>query len=483
MAFENLSERLQNAIKMFRGSGKITEEDLKAPLREVRMALLEADVNFKVVKDFVANIKERALGETVQQSLTPGQQIIKIVNDELTQLLGGTQSKLTVADKPPTVIMLVGLQGAGKTTTAGKLGSLLRKKGKKPLLVAGDVYRPAAIKQLQVLGEQLSLPVFALGDQVSPVEIARKAMDKAFSLACDTVIIDTAGRLHINEELMEELRNIKAAVNPHEILLVVDAMTGQDAVTVAESFNGELGIDGLIVTKLDGDARGGAVLSVKAVTGRPVKFVGMGEKLDALEPFHPDRMASRILGMGDILSLIEKIQSTTDLAKALEMEKKLRKDEFTLEQFLEQMQQVKKMGSLETILGLIPGMSGISQKLKEANVDEKEFDRVEAIIRSMHPPEVDIHTYTGAAWLGIDAGSTTTKIALITADGGLLYTYYRSNLGNPVAIVLEQLREIYKLCGSRITIKGAAVNVSQQAAVCACRMSTSFSKTLKKAKR
>ena len=387
MAFENLSERLQNAIKMFRGSGKITEDDLKAPLREVRMALLEADVNFKVVKDFVAKIKERALGETVQQSLTPGQQIIKIVNDELTQLLGGTQSKLTVADKPPTVIMLVGLQGAGKTTTAGKLGSLLRKKGKKPLLVAGDVYRPAAIKQLQVLGEQLSLPVFALGDQVSPVEIARKAMDKAFSLACDTVIIDTAGRLHINEELMDELRNIKAAVNPHEILLVVDAMTGQDAVTVAESFNGELGIDGLIVTKLDGDARGGAVLSVKAVTGRPVKFVGMGEKLDALEPFHPDRMASRILGMGDILSLIEKIQSTTDLAKALEMEKKLRKDEFTLEQFLEQMQQVKKMGSLETILGLIPGMSGISQKLKEANVDEKEFDRVEAIIRSMTPKE------------------------------------------------------------------------------------------------
>lgn len=372
---------------MFRGSSKITEEDLKAPLREVRMALLEADVNFKVVKDFVANIKDRALGETVQQNLNPGQQIIKIVNDELTQLLGGTQSKLTVADKPPTVIMLVGLQGAGKTTTAGKLAGLLRKKGKKPLLVAGDVYRPAAIKQLQVLGEQLSLPVFALGDQVSPVEIARQAMDKAFSLACDTVIIDTAGRLHINEELMDELRNIKAAVNPHEILLVVDAMTGQDAVTVAESFNNELGIDGLIVTKLDGDARGGAVLSVKAVTGRPVKFVGMGEKLDALEAFHPDRMASRILGMGDMLSLIEKIQSTTDLAKALEMEKKLRKDEFTLEQFLEQMQQVKKLGSLDTILGLIPGMGGISQKLKDANVDEKEFDRVEAIIRSMTPKE------------------------------------------------------------------------------------------------
>ena len=383
MAFENLSERLQNAIKMFRGSGKITEDDLKAPLREVRMALLEADVNFKVVKDFVANIKERALGETVQQSLTPGQQIIKIVNDELTQLLGGTQSKLTVADKPPTVIMLVGLQGAGKTTTAGKLGSLLRKKGKKPLLVAGDVYRPAAIKQLQVLGEQLSLPVFALGDQVSPVEIARKAMDKAFSLACDTVIIDTAGRLHINEELMDELRNIKAAVNPHEILLVVDAMTGQDAVTVAESFNGELGIDGLIVTKLDGDARGGAVLSVKAVTGRPVKFVGMGEKLDALEPFHPDRMASRILGMGDILSLIEKIQSTTDLAKALEMEKKLRKDEFTLEQFLEQMQQVKKMGGASALLAMMPGGGQIDAD----SLDEKALPRIEAIIYSMTPAE------------------------------------------------------------------------------------------------
>jgi signal recognition particle subunit SRP54 len=263
----------------------------------------------------------------------------------------------------------------------------LKRKKKKPMLVAGDVYRPAAITQLQVLGEQLNVPVFTLGDKVSPVEIARQAIDKAYSLACDTVIIDTAGRLHINEELMNELREIKGTVNPHEILLVVDAMTGQDAVTVAESFNNELGIDGLIVTKLDGDARGGAVLSVKAVTGKPVKLIGMGEKLDALEPFHPDRMASRILGMGDILTLVEKIQSTTDLAKAMEMEKKLRKDEFTLEQFLDQMQQVKKLGSLETILGLIPGMGGISQKLKEANVDEREFDRIEAIIRSMTPKE------------------------------------------------------------------------------------------------
>lgn len=387
MAFESLSERLQNAIKMFRGAGKITEEDLKAPMREVRMALLEADVNFKVVKDFVAKVKERALGAEVNESLNPHQQIIKIVNEELIQLLGGTQSKLAVSPKPPTIIMLVGLQGAGKTTTAGKLATYLKRKNKKPLLVAGDIYRPAAITQLQVLGEQINVPVFSMGDKVSPVEIATQSLDKAFSLACDTIIIDTAGRLHINEELMNELRDIKGAVNPTEILLVVDAMTGQDAVTVAESFNNELGIDGLIVTKLDGDARGGAVLSVKAVTGKPVKLIGMGEKLDALEPFHPDRMASRILGMGDILTLVEKIQSTTDLAKALEMEKKLRKDEFTLEQFLEQMQQVKKLGSLDTILGLIPGMSGISQKLKEANVDEKEFDRIEAIIRSMTPKE------------------------------------------------------------------------------------------------
>ena len=383
MAFEGLSDRLQNAIRKIRGSQKVTEDDLKETLREVRMALLEADVNFKVVKDFIAKIKERAMGQEVQASLTPGQFIIKIVNEELTELLGGTQSKLMVASKPPTVIMLVGLQGAGKTTTAGKLANHLRKNGKKPLLVAGDVYRPAAIKQLQVLGEQLNIPVFSLGDQVSPVEIAKQSMSKAFSLACDTVIIDTAGRLHINEELMGELKNIKNTVKPHEILLVVDAMTGQDAVTVAETFNNDLGIDGLIVTKLDGDARGGAVLSVKAVTGRPVKFVGMGEKLDALEPFHPDRMASRILGMGDVLSLIEKAQAVFDAEDAAKLEKKMRKEEFTLELFLEQMQQVKKLGSLESILGMLPGMGNISQKLKDANVDEKELDRVEAIIRSM----------------------------------------------------------------------------------------------------
>ena len=387
MAFESLSERLQNAIKMFRGTKEITEEDLKAPLREVRMALLEADVNFKVVKNFVAKIKERALGAEIQQNLSPSQQIIKIVDEELTELLGGTQAKLTVADKPPTIIMLVGLQGTGKTTTVGKLAFNLKKKKKSPLLVAADVYRPAAITQLQVLGEQVGVPVFSLGNEVSPVEIARQSLEKAAHLACDTIIIDTAGRLHIDEKLMEELQNIKATVQPHEILLTVDAMTGQDAVTVADTFNKDLGLTGLVVTKLDGDARGGAVLSVREVTGCPVKFVGMGEKLDALEPFYPDRMASRILGMGDILSLIDKIKDTTDLAKVLEAEKKIKKDEFTLEQFLEQMQQIKKLGSLDTILGMIPGMGGISQKLKEANVDEKEFARVEAIIRSMTPKE------------------------------------------------------------------------------------------------
>ncbi|MCI6221879.1 MAG: signal recognition particle protein [Selenomonadales bacterium] len=387
MAFESLSERLQNAIKMFRGTKEITEEDLKAPLREVRMALLEADVNFKVVKDFVGRIKERALGVQVDQNLSPAQQIIKIVDEELTQLLGGTQAKLEVAPKPPTIIMLVGLQGAGKTTTAGKLALTLKKKHKRPLLVAADVYRPAAVTQLQVLGEQVGVPVFSEGTDVSPVEIARHALDYAEHMACDTILIDTAGRLHIDERLMTELQDIKAAVQPHEILLTIDAMTGQDAVTVADTFHKDLGLTGLIVTKLDGDARGGAVLSVREVTGCPVKFVGMGEKLEALEPFYPDRMASRILGMGDLLSLIDKIKDTTDLAKALEMEKKLKKDEFTLEQFLEQMQQIKKLGPLDTILGMIPGMGGISQKLKEANVDEKEFDRVEAIIRSMTPKE------------------------------------------------------------------------------------------------
>ena len=383
MAFEGLSDKLQAAIKKIRGNKVVTEEDLKATLREVRMGLLEADVNFKVVKDFVAKIKERAQGIEVQEGLSAGQQVVKVVHDELIELLGGSQSKLVVSSKAPTIIMLVGLQGAGKTTTAGKLASHLRKNGKKPLLVAGDIYRPAAIDQLEILGKQLDIPVFSLGQNVSPVEIAKKAIDRANSILCDTVIIDTAGRLHIDESLMAELKNIKGAVEPHEILLVVDAMTGQDAVTVADSFNQALGITGLIVTKLVGDARGGAVLSVKEVTGCPVKFVGMGEKLDALEPFYPDRMASRILGMGDVLSLIEKAQSVISADDAAKMAETMRKNEFTLEMFLQQMQQIKKLGSLQSILGMLPGMGNISKKLEGAELDGKEVGRIEAIIRSM----------------------------------------------------------------------------------------------------
>jgi signal recognition particle protein len=383
MIFEGLSDKLQAAIKKIRGNKVVTEEDLKATLREVRMGLLEADVNFKVVKDFVAKIKERAQGIEVQEGLSAGQQVVKVVHDELIELLGGSQSKLVVSSKAPTIIMLVGLQGAGKTTTAGKLASHLRKNGKKPLLVAGDIYRPAAIDQLEILGKQLDIPVFSLGQNVSPVEIAKKAIDRANAVLCDTVIIDTAGRLHIDETLMAELKNIKGAVEPHEILLVVDAMTGQDAVTVADSFNQALGITGLIVTKLDGDARGGAVLSVKEVTGCPVKFVGTGEKLDALEPFYPDRMASRILGMGDVLSLIEKAQSVISADDAAKMAETMRKNEFTLEMFLQQMQQIKKLGSLQSILGMLPGMGNISKKLEGAELDGKEVGRIEAIIRSM----------------------------------------------------------------------------------------------------
>ena len=384
--FSGLAEKLQETFKKLKGKGKITEEELTVALREVRLALLEADVNYKVVKDFVAKIKERALGQDVLASLSPAQQVIKIVNDELTALLGGTQSKITMSPKPPTIIMLVGLQGAGKTTTAGKLANLLRKQGKRPLLVACDVYRPAAIKQLQVLGNQLDIPVFAKEDVPLPVQIAKEAKEHAERHANDIVIIDTAGRLHVNEELMQELKNIKSEVRPNEILLVVDAMTGQDAVNVSESFNNDLGLDGVILTKLDGDTRGGAALSVKSVTGCPIKFAGMGEKLDALEPFYPDRMASRILGMGDVLSLIEKAQEAFDVEHAKDMEKKLKSQSFTFEDFLQQMQQMKKMGPLKDILGMIPGL-GAAKQLKDVEIDEKEMKRVEAIIQSMTKEE------------------------------------------------------------------------------------------------
>jgi signal recognition particle subunit SRP54 len=382
MAFESLADRLQNVFGKLRGKGKVSENDIADAMREVRLALLEADVNFKVVKEFINKVKERAIGQDVLKSLTPGQQVIKVVNDELTALMGGTQAKIAVANKPPTVVMMVGLQGAGKTTTTGKLARHLQKQNRKPLLVACDIYRPAAIKQLQVLGEQIQAPVFTMGDQKSPVEIARAAMEQAGANHNDYVLIDTAGRLHIDETLMDELKQIREAVKPDEILLVVDAMTGQDAVNVSESFNSQLELTGVVLTKLDGDTRGGAALSVKAVTGKPIKFAGMGEKMDALEPFHPERMASRILGMGDVLTLIEKAQTNVDEEKARELERKMRKDEFTFEDFLDQMEQVRKMGPLEDLLGMMPGMNKV-KGLKDLKVDERQLGQVEAIVKSM----------------------------------------------------------------------------------------------------
>ena len=385
MAFDGLGDKLQDIFKRMKGQGKISEKDLKAVMREVKVALLEADVNYKVVKQFVDNVTNRAVGEEVMESLTPGQQVVKIVHDELTQLLGGTQSKLTINPKPPTVIMMVGLQGSGKTTTSGKLGKLLKKQGKRPLLTAFDVYRPAAIKQLQVLGEQLDIPVYTLGDKISPVDIAKGAIEHAKSHGNDIVILDTAGRLHIDEVLMEELKNVKEVAQPTEILLVVDSMVGQDAVNVADSFNELLDITGVVLTKLDGDTRGGAALSIKTITGKPIKFAGMGEKLDALEPFHPDRMASRILGMGDVMTLIEKAQETVDQKKAEEMTKKLMKAEFTLEDYLDQMEQLQNMGNINSMLEMMPGMS--KNKLKDIQIDERDMARTKAIILSMTPAE------------------------------------------------------------------------------------------------
>ena len=382
--FQGLSEKLQETFKRLKGKGRLKEADVNEAMREVRVALLEADVNFKVVKDFVAKVKERSIGQEVLESLSPAQYVIKIVHEEMIELMGGATGKILIASKPPTVILLIGLQGAGKTTHVAKLANMLKKQGKHPLLVACDIYRPAAIKQLQVLGDQLAVPVFSIG-QDAPVDIARASIKHANANGQDVVIIDTAGRLHINEELMTELRNIKTAVKPNEILLVVDAMTGQDAVNVAESFHRELGLDGVILTKLDGDTRGGAALSIKAVTGCTIKFAGTGEKMDALEPFHPDRMASRILGMGDVLTLIEKAQESFDEKKAQEMEQKLRKQEFTLDDFLEQMQQMKKMGPLSSILEMLPGSMG--KQLKDVQIDEKDTAHIEAIIRSMTTEE------------------------------------------------------------------------------------------------
>ena len=383
--FQNLTEKLANAFKKFRNKGKLTEADVKEGMREVKLALLEADVNFKVVKEFVKSVTERAVGSDVLESLLPAQQIVKIVNEELVKLMGSETPKINISPKPPTVIMMVGLQGAGKTTHTGKIANLYKQKSKSPLLVACDVYRPAAVDQLKIVGESVNVPVFSLGTKISPVEIAKAGIEHAKKHGNDMVLIDTAGRLHIDEQLMKELVNIKNATNPTEILLVVDAMTGQDAVNVAKSFNDLLDITGVVMTKMDGDTRGGAALSVKYITGKPIKFIGTGEKLDAIEVFHPDRMASRILGMGDILSLIEKAEAAYDAKNALEMEKKIREQTFTLDDFLDQMKQLKKMGSLDQIAGMLPGVKAGS--LKDAQIDEKQMARTEAIILSMTKAE------------------------------------------------------------------------------------------------
>lgn len=404
MAFEGLSSRLQEITRKLKGKARITEDDLKEVLREVKLALLEADVNYKIVKEFVKTIEEKALGQDVLKSLTPGQQVIKIVKDELIALLGGEESKINFTPNPPTIIMLVGLQGSGKTTTAGKLANIIRKQGKKPLLVACDVYRPAAIKQLQVVGKQLDIPVFVNENTKDVCLIAKQAVSTAISKLNDVIIIDTAGRLQIDEQLMQELKDLKSNVKPHEILLVVDSMTGQDAVNIADTFNKELGIDGIVLTKLDGDTRGGAALSVKKITGRPIKFAATGEKLNDIEVFHPDRMASRILGMGDVLSIIEKAEETFDLEEAAKLEKKLKKQSFDLDDYLTQLKQMKKMGSFSSILKMFGG-----NKLKDVQVDDKEFVRIEAIICSMTKEErKNPKLLNGSRRLRIAKGSGTT---------------------------------------------------------------------------
>ena len=389
--FDNLTDKLELAFKKLKGHGKLTEKNIEEGLKEVRIALLEADVHYKVVKKLIADIKERALGQEVMASLTPGQQVVKIVNDELTEIMGTRHEDLNLSGSKPASIMLVGLQGSGKTTTAGKLAVFLRKKGKQPYLVPADVYRPAAIDQLKKLGEQLSVPVYSSTVEMDPVEICRKARIAAQQEGCDILLLDTAGRLHIDENLMAELCNIKDAVNPSDILLIADAMTGQDAVNIAKSFDNTLNLGGIILTKMDGDARGGAAISIKSITNKPIKFIGVGEKLSELEPFHPDRMSSKILGMGDVLTIIEKAQSMVDEKKAVELEKKLRKNEFTLDDFRDQMVQIRKMGSLKDLLSMIPGFSK-NKQFKNLEVDEKEFVRIEAIINSMTPQERRQHT-------------------------------------------------------------------------------------------
>ena len=405
--FDALTDRLQGVMQSLKGHGKLTAEDIDAAMREIRLALLEADVNFKVVREFVAHVKERALGSEVMESLTPAQQVVKIVNEELVALMGGGDSKLAFSGHPPTIVLLAGLQGSGKTTTCAKLAKMLKKDGKSPVLIAADVYRPAAIDQLQTLAERVGVPCYAPGADLDPVDIARDGVAYARAHG-DVAIIDTAGRLHVDEELMAELVNIRDAVKPHNVLLVVDSMTGQDAVNAADAFKGHVDLDGVVLTKLDGDARGGAALSVRAVTGKPIKFASTGEKLDDFDVFHPDRMASRILGMGDVLSLIEKAEESLDAKQAAEMEAKLRRAEFTFEDFLDQLKQVRKMGSLSSILGMLPGVPGMKD-LKNVQVDDRQLDRIEAMIFSMtgqerrHPDIID-----GSRRRRIAAGSGTS---------------------------------------------------------------------------
>ena len=408
MAFEGLTEKLSATFKRLRGKGRLSESDVKEAMREIRLALLEADVSFKVVKEFVAKVTERAVGSDVLESLTPAQMIVKIVNEELTALMGGGETKLTISSSPPTIVMLVGLNGAGKTTNGAKLAGYMKKQGKRPLLVACDTFRPAAINQLEVVGKQLDVPVFQMG-QIDPIDIAKAGIEHAKKHGNDIVFLDTAGRLHVDEELMEQLKDLKAAVNPTEILLIVDAMIGQDAVNAAKAFDEALDISGVMLTKLDGDARGGAALSIKAVTGKPIKFAGVGEKLDQIEVFHPDRMASRILGMGDVLSLIEKAEASFDAKKAAELEQKLRKNKFTLADFYDQLVQIKSMGSLSDIMGMLPGMSG--KGMDNLSVDEKALAKTEAIILSMTPQERENPSILGSSRKKrIAAGSGTQVV-------------------------------------------------------------------------
>lgn len=415
MAFEGLAEKLQNTFKKLRGKGKLNEKDIKEAMREVKLALLEADVNFKIVKQFIANVSEKCVGSDVLESLTPGQQVIKIVNEELTQLMGGTESKLNYASYGPTIIMLVGLQGAGKTTMCGKLALALRKNNKKPLLVACDIYRPAAIKQLQVVGKQIDIPVFSMGDKISPVDIAKAAIKQGREDGNNVIIIDTAGRLHIDEELMQELKDVKAAVEPNEVLLVVDSMTGQDAVNVAETFNNELDLTGVILTKLDGDTRGGAALSIKSVTQKPIKYVGVGEKMSDFEVFHPERMASRILGMGDVLSLIEKAQEAIDEKEAEDLSKKMMNAEFNFEDFLTAMDQMKKLGPLNKILEMLPGVNAQQLEAVDMEKSEKQMAKMKAIIQSMTAkerknPSLIINSSSRKKRVALGAGTTIQEV-------------------------------------------------------------------------